>query len=122
MPTEEQNPIRRQRLCLYFITWLGVLIFTLVGIGAPSWFHIFDPRGWFLLPFFPCGLNWVLGLNPQGRGIFDAILWGWAIYIGLMICGMKVRRQFLFWIIYALLTAVMIFNAIGCRKMNPSSF
>src|SRR5207248_8851617 len=96
------------------------LIATMRAIGAASWIAAFDPLGLVLLPFCPGGLMSVLGLNPQGQGIFGMIICGWLVYIGLVLAGLKVRQRPLFYLLYGALVIVLVCNVVGCRKMNVS--
>ena len=108
MSTETPKTISlRWRIGLWVVAWIIAAIAT-VGTGLPYLIY-----AW----MFPSGLfeecmpkNW----DPP---ISDTILLilGWAIYLGLTICGLLQKRHVRYFVVFGILCVLLTVNVAGCH-------
>jgi hypothetical protein len=107
MQTPETISAKHKNLC-WWLAWLGAGLITMgpsrIGFSALaiSW-------------MFPLGLLGVFDTpdaNLPGPAVLIA---GWLIYIALTIFGLKEQNRSRFYLFYAVLITLLVFNATACR-------
>jgi hypothetical protein len=94
----------RWRVSLLLTAAVGTIIANRSGIG---WFPVF-PEG--LLQLLPAPYRW----NED-----DFIVLGWGLYVALIALLLYVKNRRAFFVVFALLCGLLIFNTVGCHKEFP---
>ena len=106
----ETNPRSCQitKLCLFVGTIIGpMLIFSL---QTGRWLPI-------LFLFFPVGLSYFFF---HGELVIN-LIFGWLVYLTLVVMGVKTRRTRWFLLIYLLLITAVLLNIKGCAAIMADS-
>ena len=106
LPMEQPSPeISLGRRCgLWLVAWVVALVITLP-----------NPKAVALVWVFPFGLLRLMGWTIDRY--VAALMVGWLPYTVLTVAALSTRQRKVYFVIYGILCAMLLLNAIGCHMM-----
>ena len=95
----------RVRFALWAAAW-AIAIFSTAGVSLQRLLFVW---------LFPYGLLGLFSPTIWDPPEFSVVVFGWAFYLALTVCGIAQRKRFRYFVAYTVLLIFLVLNVAGCH-------